>query len=116
MTDSYFVNDHFTDKDNIVHALYDKLLEVLRTFGPITEEPKKTSIHLVRKSALAGVEIRKSYLLLNLKADHKIDSPRFMKAEQISANRFHYKIKIESLDAFDAELESWLKDAYLISG
>ncbi len=89
---------------------------MLNGFGQIIEEPKKTSIHLVNKSALAGVETRKSYLLLNIKADHKIDSPRIQRAEQVSANRFHHKVKIESLDDFDAELESWLKEAYLISG
>ena len=116
MTDTYSVNDHFADKDPAVRALYDKFLAVLNTFGPIIEEPKKTSIHLVRKSALAGVETRKNYLLLNIKADHKIDSPRILKSDQPSARRFHHKVKIESLDDFDAELEGWLREAYLISG
>ncbi len=116
MTDTYSANDHFTGKDPFVRALYDKLLEVLNTFGPILQEPKKTSIHLVRKSALAGVETRKSYLLLNIKADHKIESPRIVKTDQPSANRFHHKVKVETLDDFDTELEGWLKDAFVISG
>ena len=116
MTNTFTINDHFADKDPSVRVLYDKLLEILNTFGPIIEEPKKTSIHLVRKSALAGVETRKSYLLLNIKSDHKIDNPRILKTDQPSANRFHHKFKIESLDDFDMELEGWLKEAYLISG
>jgi hypothetical protein len=116
MIDTYTLDDHFADKDPAVRALYDKLLGVLNNFGPIIEEPKKTSIHLVRKSALAGVETRKSYLLLNIKADHKIDSLRIVKTDQPSARRFHHKVKIESLDDFDAELEGWLKEAYLLSG
>jgi hypothetical protein len=107
MTNIYTIDDHFADKDSTVHVLYEKVLEVLNKFGPILEEPKKTSIHLVRKSALAGVETRKSYLLLNIKSDHKIDSPRFVKAEQVSANRFHHKVKIEALDDFGAELDGW---------
>lgn len=115
MTEIFTVNDHFTDKDPIVRKLYDKLLGVLSGLGPIVEEPKKTSIHLVRKSALAGVETRKSYLLLNIKADHKIDSSRFVKAEQVSTNRFHHKLKIENMDDIDEELKGWLKEAYLIS-
>jgi hypothetical protein len=116
MSETYTINDHFADKDPSVRALYDKLLEILNSLGPIIEEPKKTSIHLARKSALAGVETRKSYLLLNIKADHKIESPRIVKTDQPSANRFHHKVKIESLDDFDVELEGWLKEAYLISG
>ena len=117
MTNTYTIKDHFVGKGPTVRALYDKLLETLTSFGPIIEEPKKTSIHLVRKSALAGVETCKSYLLLNIKADHKIESPRrIVKTDQPSANRFHHKVKIESLGDFDAELRGWLKEAYLISG
>ena len=115
MSETYTVNDHFVGKDAVVRALYDRLLEILNGFGPILEEPKKTSIHLVRKSALAGVETRKGYLLLNIKSDHKIDSPRIVKSDQPSARRFHHKVKIESLDDFDAELAGWLKESYLIS-
>jgi hypothetical protein len=116
MTDIHSVSEHFAGKDQFVRVLYDRLLGLLRTFGPIIEEPKGTSIHLVRKSALAGVETRNAYLLLNRKSDHPIDSPRILKRDQPSAHRFHHKFKIESLENFDAELEGWLKEAYLISG
>ena len=34
----------FAGKDAAVRATYDRLLEVLRTFGSFREEPKKTSI------------------------------------------------------------------------
>ena len=38
----------FVGKDELVQATYTRLLEVLGTLGPFQEEPKKTSIHLVR--------------------------------------------------------------------
>src|SRR5207247_2342404 len=84
---SYSVRDHFVDKDASLRKVYDRLLAVLRQFGPVKEEAKKTSIHLVSVSALAGVGVRKNYLLLNIKADHKIESPRIERNEQISAKR-----------------------------
>ena len=56
MTETYSVKDHFTNKDPSIRALYDQLLSILQAFGPVTEDPKKTSIHLNRKSALAGVD------------------------------------------------------------
>ncbi len=115
MTEPYSVNDHFVNKDPAVRALYDQLVALLRTFGPIEEDPKKTSIHLNRKSALAGVEARKNYLLLNIKSDHKIQSSRIAKAEQISAKRFYHKVRISAATDFDKELEGWLKEAYQLS-
>jgi Domain of unknown function (DUF5655) len=55
------VDDHFSGKPPAVREVYDRLLAAVRTVGPVVEEPKKTSIHLVRSSALAGVEVRKEY-------------------------------------------------------
>ena len=87
MAETFSLDSHFTGKEPIVRAMYDRLLSSLRKFGKIIEEPKKTSIHLVNVSALAGVETRKAYILLNIKADHKINSPRIDKVEQVSAKR-----------------------------
>lgn len=115
MAETYSVRDHFENKDPSVRALYDQLISLLRTFGAVQEDPKKTSIHLNRKSALAGVETRKDGLLLNIKSDHPIKSPRIEKAEQISTKRFHHKVRITSSNDFDEELKSWLEEAYLLS-
>ena len=115
MADTYSVSDHFVNKDPSVRALYDQLVSFLRTLGPVEEDPKKTSIHLNRKSALAGVETRKSYFLLNIKSDHLIKSPRIEKEEQVSSKRFHHKVRISSPNDFDAELKTWLKEAYALS-
>ena len=111
----YTVDDHFVRKAPAVREVYDRLLAALRKIGPVQEEPKKTSIHLVRSSALAGVEVRKDYLLLNIKTDYRISSPRVTKAEQISAKRFHHKVKLSSPTEVDTELQRWLKDAYELS-
>jgi hypothetical protein len=114
--DGHGVDDHFAGKDASVRELYDRLLSVLRKIGPVAEEAKKTSIHLVRASALAGVETRKGYLLLNLKADHRVEGPRVARAEQLSARRFHFKVKLSRPEEVDAELEGWLRHAYDLSG
>jgi hypothetical protein len=115
MVETYSVSDHFVNKDPAVRALYDQLVLLLRTFGPVEEDPKKTSIHLNRKSALAGVETRKNYFLLNIKSNHSIKSPRIEKAEQVSSKRFHHKVRISSPEDFDEELKTWLKEAYALS-
>jgi hypothetical protein len=42
------VAPHFAGKDPAVRATYQRLIDVARTLGPVTEEAKKTSIHLER--------------------------------------------------------------------
>ena len=113
---AHSVDDHFVGKDPSVREVYNRVLSVLREIGPVAEEAKKTSIHLVRTSALAGVEARKGYLLLNLKADHRVTGPRVAKSERLSARRYHFKVKLSRPDEVDTELEGWLRHAYDLSG
>jgi len=67
-----------------MNSLYAALLDALRDVGPFQEEVKKTSIHLVRDSAFLGVHPRKTHLLVTVKSDRAIESPRVFKAEQVS--------------------------------
>jgi hypothetical protein len=76
---------------------------------------KKTSIHLVNKTAFAGVATRKSSLFLNIKSASPIEHPRIAKVEKVSANRFHQEVKITDPKEIDAELLAWLKRAYELS-
>ncbi len=110
------VTTHFQDKDKVVREIYDRLLSRVEQCGPVIEEPKKTSIHLVNRTAFAGVATRKAAINLTIKGDHKLSSSRISKTEQVSANRFHHEVKLKSPGEVDAELMGWLKAAYALSG
>ena len=112
----FTVAAHFAGKAPAVRKVYDQVIATLGKIGKVRQDPKKTSIHLVRSSALAGVEVRKEYLLLNIKTDYPIQSPRVVKGEQLSAKRFHHKVKLSSPAEVDRELQRWLEDAYELSG
>jgi hypothetical protein len=96
--------------------LYQDLLAALRGLGPFEVEVKKTSIHLVRKTAFAGVAPRKAHLVLTLKSDRPVASPRIFKSEQTSASRWHHEVKITAAEQIDAELLAWLRAGYELSG
>ena len=112
---AYSVKDHFTNKQPAVKASYDAIVKAAEQFGPVRQEAKKTSIHLVRKSAFAGVATRQSGLILTLKSNSDLKSKRVVRREQVSASRWHVEVKIESPQAVDAELKKWLKAAYELS-
>ena len=104
----------FAGKDAVVLAIYERLLQVLHSFGPFREEPKKTSIHLVHMSSFAGIHPRKSFLYLNLRMARPLQNKRVAKSEQVSKNRYHNEIKITSPDDVDTELIDWLREAYTL--
>ena len=94
-----------------VRAIYQRLLSAAKAIGPFTADPKKTSIHLTRRSAFAGIATRKNALILTIKSATDIKSPRIFKREQVSANRWHLELRLEDPKQIDAELKSWLKAA-----
>ena len=110
------VREHFDNRAPEVKATYTAILKAARKFGPVKEEAKKTSIHLVRKSAFAGVATRKAALILTLKSDSDITSKRISKREQASSRRWHLEVKLEEPEQVDRELIHWLERAYELSG
>lgn len=109
------VNEHFVGKAGEIRAIYDRLVAIAESFGPVEQDPKKTSIHLNRRTAFAGVAVRKGHVVLTIKSDHPIDSPRIFKSEQTSAKRYHHEVKLSAVKDLDAELRGWLQAAYDLS-
>jgi hypothetical protein len=111
----FSVAQHFEGKDPVVRSIYEKVIKESGKFGEVVEEAKKTSIHLVNKSAFAGVMTRKNALILNIKSATPIKHTRITKSERLSANRFHQEVKLTSPDDVDPVLVGWLRDAFEIS-
>jgi hypothetical protein len=110
------VKEHFENRVPEVKATYAAILKAAKQFGPVKEEAKKTSIHLVRKTAFAGVATRKTALILTFKSDSDISSARIAKREQASAHRWHLETRLETPGQVDREIVNWLRKAYELAG
>jgi Domain of unknown function (DUF5655) len=106
---------HFKGRAPAVWTIYQQVLAAASAFGPFAQEAKKTSIHLVRKSAFAGVATRKEALILTLKSATDIRSRRIVKREQGSARRWHLEIRLDDPRQVDAQLKAWLKKSVDLS-
>src|ERR1041384_6251712 len=109
---AYTVQSHFDKCSPAVAATYTRILEASGKLGPYTQEPKKTSIHLVRRTAFAGVATRKTALILTLKPARDLTSMRDSKRQKSGATRWPVEIRLEEPEQVDSELVSWLKRAY----
>jgi hypothetical protein len=111
----FTVEEHFAGREPVVRKIYDALLKVSNRFGPVEEDPKKTSIHLNRRTAFAGVATRKDAIVLTIKAPADVPSPRIHKREQTSARRWHLEVRLTDPSDVDEELISWLRTAFAMS-
>jgi hypothetical protein len=64
----------------------------------LTEDPKKTSIHLIHHVTFAGVATRRSSLILALKSASDIRKPRIQTRAQTSAHRWHLEVRLEKAE------------------
>jgi hypothetical protein len=115
MPDIYSVEDHLRDRDPKVRAVYERVLAAARSHGAVTEDPKKTSIHLNRRTAFAGIATRRESLILTLKLGRDLPSPRVAKHERASANRWHLEIRLSEPEQVDGELQDWIGEAFQLA-
>jgi hypothetical protein len=106
------VATHFVKCEDAVRSTYERILDTSRALGPVKEDAKKTSIHLVRRTAFAGIATRKAALILTVKSARDLKSARIIKSEQTSANRWHHEIKLTDPKQIDRQLTDWIKAAY----
>jgi len=109
------VEDHFDGRSPQVRAIYDRILAAARRHGEVAEDPKKTSIHLNRKTAFAGIATRRESLILTLKLDRDLPSPRIAKHEQASAHRWHLEVRLTHPEQVDSELQRWIEEAFRLA-
>jgi hypothetical protein len=110
------LEEHFKGKSTAARDLYDRLIEVITSFGPITIEPRKTGIYLVNRTALGGISIHKNHIVVGFKTDNMIEHEIISNSLQISRNRYQYTVKISSPNELEGVVREWLRDAYSVSG
>src|SRR5438034_39740 len=110
------IEQHFEGRSPHARAIYDLILAAGCELGPVEEDPKKTSVHLNRKSAFAGISTTGQALTLTLKAAQELDDPRIKLSQRASANRWYNDIRLNSPEDIDGKILTWLRDSYEMSG
>ena len=95
-------------------SVYAKVVAEIGKLGPFEVQEKKTSIHLSKGRAFAGVHPRATGIILNLVLDAPLKSARIHKSEQVSANRHHVEFKLEDPSEVDTQLIGWIRQAYAL--
>ena len=109
------VDAHFEGRNPALRPIYERLLLVVRRFGPVVEDPKKGSIHLDRRSAFAEVVVRKEGMVLAFKAKGNIERARIIKSMKASAHRWYLYTRLSTVKDIDRELVDWLQESYQLS-
>ena len=99
--------------DEVYRAVFSRLRDRIGSANAV-EDPKQTCVHVVAGAggtAYAGLHPRKGAVLLNVRLDSSLKSPRVRKVEQVSRNRWHCELLLASVAEIDDEVIGWLEEA-----
>ncbi len=110
------IAQHFDGRAKDVLATFDRIMAIAREWGDIKTEAKKTAIHLMKtETAFAVIGTRKDYLILTVKVENDIRSPRVVKHEQTASGKWQIDIKLTNAKEVDHELQQWMRASYLLA-
>lgn len=108
----YDLDAHFAGKTDEVRKLFDALVALLESCGPVKILPEKTRIAFQVRMSFAAVSIRRTYIVGHFVLARRLDSPRFVRIETYSPRNHLHQFRLHHLTELDMEFASWAREAY----
>ena len=105
---------HFAGKPKNVRVIFDKLLEVATTNGPVTVLFEKTRIAFQVRMSFAAFVIRQNWVDGHVVLARRLENPRFRRIETFSPQNHLHAFRFESVNEIDDEVASWFAEAYRV--
>jgi hypothetical protein len=106
--------EHFAGRDPKLRLLFDGFVGLLKRCGPVRIVPGKTGIAIQQRMRFAGVYVRKHHLEAGFLLPRRVEHPRMRKIVAYSPSCIGHHLDIRSPADLDAELASWLREAYRV--
>ncbi len=106
------VDEVFSGRPPYQRAAYDRIIEHLKTLGPVHEDAVTVGVFLKADRKLAEVRPKARSLLLYLILPRVITGPLVGRAERIAAGRFGHYVKLTDPAQVDEQVKAWLTEAY----
>ena len=104
---------HFRDKPPEIRALFDRVVAMVESLGPVRILPERTRIAFQVRMSFAQLTTRKSHVDGHLVLARRADGAPFRKVETISPRNHVHHFRLESL-ADLAPLDAFLAEAYAV--
>jgi hypothetical protein len=111
---TYALADHFRGKSPEIRALFDRIVGMLETIGPVRVLPEKTRIAFQVRMSFAQVTPRQRWLDGHVVLARRLESPRFTKIETFSPRNHLHAFRVSRADEIDDEFRAWLIEAYAV--
>jgi hypothetical protein len=108
------LDHHFDGKPPEIRALFDAVVAIIRSIGPVRMLPEKTRIAFQVRMSFAQLTPRRQWIDGHVVLARRRESPRFRKIETFSPRNHLHTFRITDARDVDDELRSWLEEAYTV--
>jgi Domain of unknown function (DUF5655) len=95
-----------------IFPLFEKLVALVETFGPVTVIPQKTRIVLTTRVRFINIVPRKTDLKVHIWLPRRVVSPRFAQIIVYTPRAIGHVIHVKSEADFDDEFREWVRESY----
>lgn len=108
------LQDHFEGKSPEIRALFDAVVALIRSIGPVRVLPEKTRIAFQVRMSFAQVTPRQRWLDGHVVLARRLEHPRFRKIQTFSPRNHLHAFRLINLGEVDAEFRAWMEEAYRV--
>ena len=108
------LEDHFRDKSPEIRALFDQVVAVLKSIGPVRILPEKTRIAFQVRMSFAQITPRKRWLDGHVVLARRLESPRFRSIQTFSPRNHLHTFRLTQPADIDDEFRRWMLEAYSV--
>lgn len=95
-----------------VRAIFERLLAIAESCGPVHVIPQKTRVTLQARVRFLSLYPRKSALLCGFVLTRRLDHPRFEHILSVNPRSHVHDLRLTSVDEIDADVRRWVREAY----
>jgi hypothetical protein len=111
----YSVQNFLAGKSQGAISLYEFFDALVHDCGPVQVAPAKTRIGFQVRMIFAAVnKLSDQGLDAHVVLTRRLDSTRFRRIETMTPKCYVHHFRIQSVDEFDDEVKSWLREAYQV--
>jgi hypothetical protein len=110
----YTLAHHFSGKPAAIKALFNQVVAVVQSIGPVRVLPEKTRIAFQVRMSFAQITPRQKWLDGHVVLARRLEHPRFRRVETFSPRNHLHAFRLTQPGDIDADFRAWLKEAYSV--
>jgi hypothetical protein len=106
---------HFQGRPKTLRQVFDQIVKVGRSCGPVTVYAQKTRIVIQRRVRFAGAVVHHNWLDVGLWLKREASHPCLVRTESFGRLGFGHHFRLQNPDEIDKPLVEMIQEAYYIA-